>query len=107
MRAAHEKSSAMTDGPRSFSPPFSGDAVLYQHASKRSEGVARSATGPLRRNPADPRYFTDGTGKAIYHGKTLALRNARLLRQKVQTFSLQLFECQSPMIRSWVVSFFF
>ena len=24
------------------------------------------ATGPLRANPANPRYFTDGTGKAIY-----------------------------------------
>jgi hypothetical protein len=27
---------------------------------------ARTATGPLRPNPANPRYFTDGTGKAIY-----------------------------------------
>jgi hypothetical protein len=24
------------------------------------------ATGPLRRNPANPRYFTDGSGRAIY-----------------------------------------
>ena len=55
-----------TDGARSFSPPFSGDAVLYLYASTRSERNARTATGPLRRNPANPRYFTDGTGKAIY-----------------------------------------
>jgi len=27
---------------------------------------APAATGPLRRNPANPRYFTDGSGKAIY-----------------------------------------
>ncbi len=24
------------------------------------------ASGPLRLNPANPRYFTDGTGKAVY-----------------------------------------
>lgn len=27
---------------------------------------APAATGPLRRNPANPRYFTDSSGKAIY-----------------------------------------
>ena len=27
---------------------------------------AQTATGPLRVNPANPRYFTDGSGKAIY-----------------------------------------
>jgi hypothetical protein len=27
---------------------------------------AQTATGPLRANPANPRYFTDGSGKAIY-----------------------------------------
>ena len=27
---------------------------------------AQAATGPLRANPANPRYFTDGSGKAIY-----------------------------------------
>ena len=27
---------------------------------------ASTATGPLRANPANPRYFTDGSGKAIY-----------------------------------------
>src|SRR5215472_1085390 len=27
---------------------------------------AATATGPLRSNPANPRYFTDGSGKAIY-----------------------------------------
>ena len=27
---------------------------------------ASKATGPLRANPANPRYFTDGSGKAIY-----------------------------------------
>ena len=27
---------------------------------------ARVATGPLRVNPANPRYFTDSSGKAIY-----------------------------------------
>lgn len=27
---------------------------------------APTATGPLRRNTANPRYFTDGSGKAIY-----------------------------------------
>ncbi len=27
---------------------------------------AQSATGPLRVNPANPRYFTEASGKAIY-----------------------------------------
>src|SRR5215469_6131959 len=27
---------------------------------------ARTATGPLRANPANGRYFTDGSGRAIY-----------------------------------------
>ena len=27
---------------------------------------AAIATGPVRRNPANPRYFTDGSGRAIY-----------------------------------------
>jgi hypothetical protein len=27
---------------------------------------AKTATGPLRANPSNPRYFTDGSGKAIY-----------------------------------------
>ena len=27
---------------------------------------AQTATGPLRENPANGRYFTDGSGKAIY-----------------------------------------
>lgn len=27
---------------------------------------AQTATGPLRANPANTRYFTDGSGKAIY-----------------------------------------
>ena len=40
------------------------------HAQERGEAPihlrAQTATGPLRVNPANPRYFTDGSGKAIY-----------------------------------------
>ena len=36
-------------------------------ADNIAERVPRAAaTGPLRANPKNPRYFTDGSGKAIY-----------------------------------------
>src|SRR5208282_6423959 len=43
-------------------------ALAYgQDAGKPLAPVrARTATGPLRKNPANGRYFTDGSGKAIY-----------------------------------------
>jgi hypothetical protein len=31
-----------------------------------SPGLAQAVTGPLRVHPSNPRYFTDGTGKAVY-----------------------------------------
>ena len=39
-----------------------------QHAPLASSqaGLTAPATGPLRVNPANPRYFTDGSGRAIY-----------------------------------------
>ena len=41
--------------------------VLGQEPGKPLTRVrASTATGPLRANPANPRYFTDGSGKAIY-----------------------------------------
>jgi hypothetical protein len=33
---------------------------------KQNTGSNAAAAGPLRVNPANPRYFTDGTGKAVY-----------------------------------------
>ena len=51
-------------------------ALFWQHdpmdavhvpADRYTETVRSSkATGPLRRHPSNPRYFTDGSGKAIY-----------------------------------------
>ena len=41
--------------------------ILGQEPGKPLTRVrASTATGPLRANPANPRYFTDGSGKAIY-----------------------------------------
>src|ERR1700687_907548 len=39
------------------------DAVALKNASPQ---VARAATGPLRVHPQNPRYFTDGSGRAIF-----------------------------------------
>jgi hypothetical protein len=42
-------------------------AACNRHAGTPLARVrAQTATGPLRANPANPRYFTDGSGKAIY-----------------------------------------
>ena len=42
-------------------------AACNRHAGTPLARVrAQTATGPLRTNPANPRYFTDGSGKAIY-----------------------------------------
>ena len=42
-------------------------SVVGQEPGKPLARVrAAIATGPLRTNPANPRYFTDGSGKAIY-----------------------------------------
>ena len=70
---------SVPDGNGSFRPAFSGDAVLYLHiltsralADGQDAGKplvqvrARRATGPLSKNPANGRYFTDGSGRAIY-----------------------------------------
>jgi hypothetical protein len=50
--------------------PHSKASEPMHHAQERGEAPihlrARTATGPLRVNPANPRYFTDGSGKAIY-----------------------------------------
>ena len=40
--------------------------VAFGGGSSLNPVRARTATGPLRVNRANPRYFTDGTGKAIY-----------------------------------------
>ena len=42
-------------------------AACNRHAGTPLARVrAQTATGPLRANTANPRYFTDGSGKAIY-----------------------------------------
>lgn len=43
-------------------------ALAYGQESGKPVAPLRApaATGPLRRNPANPRYFTDSSGKAIY-----------------------------------------
>jgi hypothetical protein len=43
-------------------------ALAYGQESGKTVAPLRApaATGPLRRNPANSRYFTDGSGKAIY-----------------------------------------
>jgi hypothetical protein len=55
----------------SFIPIIFGQAFpvtsLGQNAGKALAPLrAQTATGPLRANSANPRYFTDGSGKAIY-----------------------------------------
>jgi hypothetical protein len=45
---------------------FCGLAVGQEAGKPLAPLRARTATGPLRANPANPRYFTDSSGKAIY-----------------------------------------
>lgn len=50
---------------------FISDSDLFRREANAStkplETIRLSeATGPLRVNPANPRYFTDGSGRAIY-----------------------------------------
>ena len=48
-------------------PKIGKGTPLVQGAGKALTPVrAQAATGPLRVNSANPRYFTDGSGKAIY-----------------------------------------
>jgi hypothetical protein len=45
-----------------------GESMHYAHERGKApiHLRAQTATGPLRVNPANPRYFTDGSGKANY-----------------------------------------
>ena len=58
---------------RVFKSPFNRDAALHLHLSERTsqnvsteESKPAPAKGPLRVHPRNPRYFTDGSGKAVY-----------------------------------------
>ena len=41
-------------------------ACLMSAAAMGQQPASDQAKGPLRVHPTNPRYFTDGTGKAIY-----------------------------------------
>jgi hypothetical protein len=59
---SHLKGKSAIDVPRMYR---AGSAVLWLFACVLTAEIA-VASGPLRRHPTNPIYFTDNTGKAIY-----------------------------------------
>jgi len=45
---------------------FSFSPSLARHKASEQKSSASAAKGPLRVHPKNPRYFTDGSGKAVY-----------------------------------------